>query len=708
MSASRTVLALTLPLLCAPAVAPAQEVPPPPPDTAAVRLTAIEVRAVLSEEIVHTPGAAAVLSRAELERLRPRTLHDAFDFVPGVRTIDDDALGLRAGIGIRGAPPRRSRKTLLLEDGTPINGSAYLDPGAHYTPPMERLERIEVLRGAGQIVHGPLNNHGVVNFRNARPTAAPRTTVELSAGEGGTFRRHAMHARTEGPVGVVAAYTGMDADGVFDVERHRFDDLFGAVEWHPAPDHRLSASATRFGERSRGYDESNLTPEQFALDPRGKSGLGEGREFNNISVEHRRGQVAYDARLAGGLGLSARAFATRLDRPRFQTRGRAPADGGVMEGRDRLYRTAGAEVRVELAGLRTPGLAHTLQGGVRHERHRFDDARPVGRPGEALDRGSRGEVYALAGVDGYTRTGRLVTYRAPAVSAFVQDAIRAGAWVVTPGVRAERYRQARRIDFWPGNADEGTEAAERHTLLLPGVSVLYDGLGAAQVYAGVHRGFAPATARTEDFPLVPETGVTSQVGVRAAAGRGVGVELAGFHGRIENTLVRSEVDVFGDAVFVNAADSRVHGIEAGWRIDSAPYTGARVNLFAQGAYDLTHAVFAGGALDGRRVPEIPRHAGSATVGVEVGESWLASATLSHFGDFFADMENTRELRADGGRVPARTLLSARAVYTVHAAPHAAVWVQGRNLADRLYVSDVQDGLRPGAPRAILGGVSLRF
>ena len=87
----------------------------------AVYLPALDVRSLVPTSVEGMPGAASVLTRDQIDVYKPYTLHDALDFVPGVRTIDDDVLGRRSGIGVRGAPPRRSRKVLLLEDGTPIN-----------------------------------------------------------------------------------------------------------------------------------------------------------------------------------------------------------------------------------------------------------------------------------------------------------------------------------------------------------------------------------------------------------------------------------------------------------------------------------------------------------------------------------------------------------------------------------------------------------
>jgi Fe(3+) dicitrate transport protein len=677
------------------------------PDSAVVVLPEVRVRVLLAEQVQHTPGAASILTTSELQRLRPYTLHDALDFVPGVRTIDDDVLGLHTGIGIRGAPPRRSRKTLLLEDGSPINQSAYLDAGSRYTPPMERLERIEVLRGAGQLVHGPLNNHGIINFRNRRATQTPETTLELGGGELSSFRRHALHTRTLGAVGTVLSYTGMNADGAFDIESHQFDDLYGSLEWALDPRQTLTTSYTYFRQRTDGYDESNLTPAQFALHPRSKLALNQAREFNNTSVNYLKGDLTHEVELAGGARLATKAFATELDRPRFQTRGVAPSEGGLMEGRVRVYRTGGVESRLQLAPLERLGVRHLWKAGVRYERNVFDDGRPVGRPGEALTERVRGNVFAVAGVDGYTRDGRLITYGANAYSLFLQDAIHLRDWILTPGVRLETYSQARNTVFRPGHPEEGTTEAEHHTLLLPGVSLLYQGSDRTQIYAGVHRGFAPANARTDEFPLEPETGVNAQLGVRSAHA-GMTFDAAAFYNRILNTLIRDDVDHFGDALFVNSADSRAYGVDLSAAAASAGMSRGAPGIFGQIAYNYTLAEFVTPPLRGNRVPEIAEHVGSVTVGLGTADRWQLSATVSHFGDFFADKENTTGLHVDGGQVPARTLLGARARYGLPAAVSASLWVQGRNLTNRLYVSDVQDGLRPGAPRSVMAGIRVGF
>jgi Fe(3+) dicitrate transport protein len=167
------------------------------------------------------------------------------------------------------------------------------------------------------------------------------------------------------------------------------------------------------------------------------------------------------------------------------------------------------------------------------------------------------------------------------------------------------------------------------------------------------------------------------------------------------------VDVFGEALFVNTADSNVAGADVTLRTTSAAAPDA-AGVFAELAWNHTRARFSGGPLDGNAVPEVPAHAGAVTAGFDAAGRWRVSGTVSHFGAFFADKENTRELAVDGGRVPAHTLLSARAEWTLPGTAATTLWVQGRNLTDRLYISDVQDGLRPGAPRTVVAGVGVRF
>ncbi|MEX2469279.1 MAG: TonB-dependent receptor, partial [Pseudohongiellaceae bacterium] len=675
----------------------------------------------------------------EIAAWRPYTLHDALSFIPGVRTIDDDVLGRRSAIGVRGAPPRRSRKTLLLEDGTPINFSTYLDPSSHYTPPMERLESVDVLKGTGHVLHGPLNNHGIVNFRNKQATATPQTDIELAAGNLSTLKRHLMHRRTEGSVGLVFSYTGADADGAFDLEEFGYDDFYTSADWDINENQDLAVSYTYFRERSH-YDESNLTPQEYAVAPRTKRDRF-GQEYNTFALNYQKADLSHDWRLGDSLSLSTRVFATDADRPRFTVDPEEisvdalpaieledpdllfiPGAQGEMISRDRYYRTYGIESRMEAGGFELGGNSHTLQWGLRFERHFLNDMRSAGEEGVILTESHRG-----------ART-RDDAYQATATSAFLQDAIRSGDWLVTPGVRIEEYEVTKVRRSIPNNpGPHGPRQEDTNFLLLPSLSLLYNGMGEdTQVFANVARGYTPAFARTaEGFPLEPETGINAQVGIRTVARQAWNLEAALFYNRITDTIVQLPFSVNDMNIYLNSADSRSWGVDLGARWESETLGRSDVRFYTQLAYNYSNAEFTrdfeGSGIKGNRVPEIPLHAGSLTFGLQDNTGLQASFTVSHFGNFYTDPINTipliladedREPVGPGdeleirepavlGRVPAHTLYSAALSYAPPG-KNWSLWLQGRNLADKLYISDLENGIRPGAERTISGGISLRF
>ncbi len=689
----------------------------------------VDVREVVPDDVHDTPGAATTLSDDEIVRWRPFSLHDLLVHVPGAMAVDDDVLGRRSGIGVRGAPGRRSRKTLLLEDGTPINASTYLDPSTHYTPPLERLERVDVLRGTGHVLHGPLNNHGIVNFRNKQPTAAPQTVADVAFGTQGVQRRHILHRRTAGPIGVVAAYTGMKGDGAFEVERHAFDDFFGSITGRPGGLHEVQASATYFRERSH-YDESNLTPQEFRTAPRDKR---EGQQYNRIAVDLIKVDLAHNTHVGPRLALSTKAFVTNLDRPRFAVDlGESPVDllprvvpaspfvegvSGEMVGRLRHYRTTGVEHRADWQGPVLFGRAHRLQWGVRGERQALDDQRSRGGPGEVLEESRRGPLV------------RDIRYRASAASAFIQDVTRAGPVTVTAGVRVEHYTQHRRrlpsVDDGPTGRPPDADAT---TLLLPSVSA-HVALGTGtSVFATVGRGYTPAFARTAaGFPLEPETGLNLQIGARSVAIPGIVVEGATFLNRVSQTVVQLPFTIGDQNIVVNSEDSRTSGLEGAVQVHSAAWTRSRTNAFVRMSGTFVRATFSGGDLIGREVPDVPRHASSVSAGVEHASGWHASLTRAAMGSFVTDLANTRELTLadeDGvplhggdtfdlretvvlGEVPARALWSGRVQIPLRG-DGLMLWVEGRNLTNRLYIVDLANGLRPGGRRTLTAGVRVVF
>lgn len=65
-------------------------------------------------------GSNVTIDAETLETSRVFTTNEALRKAPGVNVRDEEGLGLRPNIGIRGLNPTRSTKVLLLEDGIPL------------------------------------------------------------------------------------------------------------------------------------------------------------------------------------------------------------------------------------------------------------------------------------------------------------------------------------------------------------------------------------------------------------------------------------------------------------------------------------------------------------------------------------------------------------------------------------------------------------
>jgi Fe(3+) dicitrate transport protein len=86
-----------------------------------------------------------------------------FAKVPGLNIWESDGAGLQMGIGGRGLSPNRNSNFNVRQNGYDISADALGYPESYYTPPVEALERIEVVRGAASLQYGTQFG-GLVNF----------------------------------------------------------------------------------------------------------------------------------------------------------------------------------------------------------------------------------------------------------------------------------------------------------------------------------------------------------------------------------------------------------------------------------------------------------------------------------------------------------------------------------------------------------------
>ncbi|MER3318572.1 MAG: TonB-dependent receptor [Allomuricauda sp.] len=128
-------------------------------------------------------GSNFRINPVTLKNINPLSTEEVLRTIPGVNIVGDMGLSNRPNISIRGSWGRRSKKVLLMEDGTPSAPAPYIAPGAYYNPVSDRITSIEVYKGADLLRYGPNNMYGAVNYITALPPQKPTLRLKLTGGQ---------------------------------------------------------------------------------------------------------------------------------------------------------------------------------------------------------------------------------------------------------------------------------------------------------------------------------------------------------------------------------------------------------------------------------------------------------------------------------------------------------------------------------------------
>ncbi|MFQ5903763.1 MAG: TonB-dependent receptor family protein [Candidatus Binatia bacterium] len=176
------------------------------------------------------PGTVHVITEQDIEEWHPTYSQQLLERVPGVIALSEEEAGLRPSIGIRGLNPLRSRGgVVLLRDGIPFNPAPYADPGAYYNVPMQRIERIEVMKGGSSILYGPNAVGGVVNYITKSPPETPEFWSRQTFGTDSLWVNELSYGGTWGDLSGFLAYSRRQSDGFRDNSEFFTDDV--STKW---------------------------------------------------------------------------------------------------------------------------------------------------------------------------------------------------------------------------------------------------------------------------------------------------------------------------------------------------------------------------------------------------------------------------------------------------------------------------------------------
>lgn len=700
----------------------------------AVSLVGIEVVGAPADALDRLPGSAAVVTGEELRIRQPLSGGEVLRSLAGVHVQEEEGAGLRANVGVRGLDPDRSRTLLVLEDGVPVALAPYGEPEMYYTPPIDRMERLELVKGSGSILFGPQTIGGVLNYVTAEPPARAAGSVLLQLGShdtrlaqlgyGGTWRS-------------IRGSVGLLDKGARDVMGLHYDVRDVTAKF---------GASTRVGDlglKASIYDENSnatyvgLTEAMYRADPWRHPAPDDRLQIRRqaLTASH---EVAFGA--TGRLRTNLYAYHTVRDWRRqdygFSPDSSAHVFAGTTGNRNREFHVIGIEPRFRMTWI-TGAVSGEFEAGVRAHYERARDQHVNGLTPTA----SEGEVR-----DDEVRHGRALAFFAQN-RFFVTDHL-----YVTPGVRLERFSYDRNVlrtrvrrqtaagsTRSPENVD--LDGSDGLTELIPGMGAAWTPSARVTVFAGVHRGFAPPRVKDalvfpdvrlgsdEQVPqlqtlrLDAERSVNYELGARLAPLPFLSLEATGFLLDFTNQIIAPSLSAgaVADVQLANQGATRHRGAEAAVMLDIGKAFEQPFGLVARVSATHVHAVFSHDRfmrrgsdtvnVRGNQLPYAPRLTGSGSLTFSGAHGVALRADYTHVGRQFSDNFETAEPSPSGlvGLIPAHSVWDVSGRLQVPFVPRATVTGSVKNLLGTTYVASRRpEGIKPGLPRTAFVGLNVGF
>lgn len=641
------------------------------------------------------PGAVAVIEKEALELKQPISTQDALKAVPGIVIREEEGYGFIPNIGMRGLNPNRSQKLLVLEDGVPVAPGLFLANESYYSPRIERMESIEVLKGAAGLRYGPTTIGGVINYKTKDPQEGVKLTAKTGSHGYGLVGLDAGGGNESGDT--IAGISAITSRG--DGFRHNGFDMTDVVLKGGRQINENQWVSAKFTYYDNAVNTSyvGLRKNEYLSDP------DKNPAPNDYFITDRQSfDINHEWDISSAVKLNTLLYWTQLSRDFWRRDIQSKNANGTtfrscdssltasqycMTGRNRDFEMMGMDTRMFITH-NSFGLKNEAEIGVRlHSDHLSNQT-------------------VRSKTDPNARTGTLtgnVTEKAEGLALYAQNRFELSPQVaVTPGLRVENYQQKLKNEL------NGVGGSTSNAEIVPGIGATWQLVPQAQLFAGVFKGFSPAMTATAissdgvDQQLDAERSSNYEIGVRGILQK-LTYEATAFRMDFANQIINQSLS--GAVDMANAGKTLNQGLEfalaydlgSGWKIDG------------NGTYVAT-AEFKNDALGpkGNRLPYAPEFTGNANISYNVGGLKLNLAAY-YLTSQYADAANTELETDDGtkGKIPAYTTFNVNAYYAVD--KHLSLFASVKNLTDKKYIASRNpDGIFPGAERNVEVGASYTF
>ncbi len=134
--------------------------------------------------------------------------------ISGLNIWESDGAGIQLGVGGRGLSPNRSSNFNTRQNGVDMSADALGYPESYYSPPIQAVEKIQIVRGAASLQYGTQFG-GLINFKLKEAPTDKKFSLETSQSGGsyGFFNSYNQVGGTIGKFDYISYYQFRRGDG---------------------------------------------------------------------------------------------------------------------------------------------------------------------------------------------------------------------------------------------------------------------------------------------------------------------------------------------------------------------------------------------------------------------------------------------------------------------------------------------------------------
>lgn len=602
------------------------------------------------------------------------TMRQVLAKVPGIHVWESDPSGIQIGIAARGLSPNRSWEFNIRQNGYDIAADPFGYPEAYYNPPLQAVQRMEIVRGQGALQYGPQFG-GMINYilKNGAEINKPfELETQLSLGSFGLRNNFIAVGGKKDKISYYSFYDQRNGNGWRANSEFYTKAGFGTITYQLNP--ALSISFELMQSNIRSQQPGGLTDLQIEENPRQSN-----RSRNWMDITWTTPALMVNYQVNKDTRWNTKLYGTIGDRNSVgflqSLNNKDSIIPSTSQYQNRLvnldqYRNYGLESRI-ITNYSLWNLNHTLSAGIRLY---------TGSTKRLADgKGSTNTNYDIT-IEG--QFPKDIQFTSHNMAGFVENIFRiSNQFYIIPGIRYEWLEgtAAGKNGVINGNEISLQNITRSRSFVLTGLGSEYHLNDQSELYANISQAYRPI-----QFANLQAPPTTDLVDPNLKDARGYNVDF-GFRGKLRsylqydmsvfylqyNNRVGTIINSNNSRLITNVGASTSKGFEG--YVEFNPiraFTNSNsldCILFVSYAY--TDATYSSNHMDastkGKRVENAPRDIFRGGISFGVSQC-LLTLQMSSVSACYSDANNTVTPSSNGntGLIPAYSVADATAAYKI--------------------------------------------